>query len=197
MLVSRCKILNVNLPSSLSLGTFVKHLPLPKPKASFPPQPQRLDFKSLTTNVTRCSSYFETLNSCQKDQIHLYVDALLQWNQKMNLTAVKEANDVMERHIEDSLAIIPPIQNSYISSCNNSFDNLRIVDVGSGAGLPGLVLAVACPGWEVTLVESMNKRCLFLEHVVSLTGLSNVQVVRERAEDRIWGRIPTLGRDLM
>ncbi|KAK8656161.1 hypothetical protein V6N13_108718 [Hibiscus sabdariffa] len=182
MLVSRCKILNVNLPSSLSLGTFVKHLPLPKPKASFPPQPQRLDFKSLTTNVTRCSSYFETLNSCQKDQIHLYVDALLQWNQKMNLTAVKEASDVMERHIEDSLAIIPPIQNSYISNCNNSFDNLRIVDVGSGAGLPGLVLAVACPGWEVTLVESMNKRCLFLEHVVSLTGLSNVQVVRERAE---------------
>ncbi|MBA0665589.1 hypothetical protein Goklo_002078 [Gossypium klotzschianum] len=179
----RCKILNVNFPSSMSLGTFVKHLPFSKPKTSF--TPQRLNFKSLTTTttcVTRSSSYFETLNSRQKDQIHLYVDALLQWNQKMNLTAVNEVNEVMERHIEDSLAIIPPIQNSYISSCNNSFDNLRIVDVGSGAGLPGLVLAVACPGWEVTLVESMNKRCLFLEHAVSLIGLSNVQVVRERAE---------------
>lgn len=166
----------------MSLGTFVKHLPFSKPKTSLPPQ--RLNFKSLTTTttcVTRSSSYFETLNSRQKDQIHLYVDALLQWNQ-MNLTAVNEVNEVMERHIEDSLAIIPPIQNSYISSCNNSFDNLRIVDVGSGAGLPGLVLAVACPGWEVTLVESMNKRCLFLEHAVSLIGLSNVQVVRERAE---------------
>nr|KJB74635.1 hypothetical protein B456_012G002000 [Gossypium raimondii] len=178
----RCKILNVNFPSSMSLGTFVKHLPFSIPKTSLPPQ--RLNFKSLTTTttcVTRSSSYFETLNSRQKDQIHLYVDALLQWNQ-MNLTAVNEVNEVMERHIEDSLAIIPPIQNSYISSCNNSFDNLRIVDVGSGAGLPGLVLAVACPGWEVTLVESMNKRCLFLEHAVSLIGLSNVQVVRERAE---------------
>ncbi|XP_040947486.1 ribosomal RNA small subunit methyltransferase G isoform X4 [Gossypium hirsutum] len=178
----RCKILNVNFPSSMSLGTFVKHLPFSKPKTSLPPQ--RLNFKSLTTTttcVTRSSSYFETLNSRQKDQIHLYVDALLQWNQ-MNLTAVNEVNEVMERHIEDSLAIIPPIQNSYISSCNNSFDNLRIVDVGSGAGLPGLVLAVACPGWEVTLVESMNKRCLFLEHAVNLIGLSNVQVVRERAE---------------
>ncbi|TYJ38534.1 hypothetical protein E1A91_A05G449500v1 [Gossypium mustelinum] len=178
----RCKILNVNFPSSMSVGTFVKHLPFSKPKTSFPPQ--RLNFKSLTTTttcVTRSSSYFETLNSRQKDQIHLYVDALLQWNQ-MNLTAVNEVNEVMQRHIEDSLAIIPPIQNSYISSCNNSFDNLRIVDVGSGAGLPGLVLAVACPGWEVTLVESMNKRCLFLEHAVSLIGLSNVQVVRERAE---------------
>ncbi|XP_040947487.1 ribosomal RNA small subunit methyltransferase G isoform X5 [Gossypium hirsutum] len=158
----RCKILNVNFPSSMSLGTFVKHLPFSKPKTSLPPQ--RLNFKSLTTTttcVTRSSSYFETLNSRQKDQIHLYVDALLQWNQ-MNLTAVNEVNEVMERHIEDSLAIIPPIQNSYISSCNNSFDNLRIVDVGSGAGLPGLVLAVACP--------------------VNLIGLSNVQVVRERAE---------------
>lgn len=101
----------------------------------------------------------------------------------MNLTAVKEVNEVMDRHIEDSLAIIPPIQNSYISSCNSSFENLRVVDVGSGAGLPGLVLAIACPGWEITLLESMNKRCLFLEHIVGLTELSNVQVVRERAEN--------------
>ncbi|OMO77549.1 rRNA small subunit methyltransferase G [Corchorus capsularis] len=109
--------------------------------------------------------------------------------EKMNLTAVKQENQVMERHIEDSLAIIPPIQDSY-TSCSNDveFDNLRVVDVGTGAGLPGLVLAIACPGWQVTLVESMNKRCLFLEHVVNLTGLSNVQVVRERAEN--------LGQDL-
>ncbi|XVF09219.1 hypothetical protein REPUB_Repub07fG0073200 [Reevesia pubescens] len=182
MLVFRCKILNVHFPSSL--GTFVKHLPLSKPKTLFPPQ--SLNFKSLTTKTTdapRSSFHFETLTSRQKDQIHLYVDALLQWNQKMNLTAVKEVNEIMERHIEDSLAIVSPIQNSSISSCNTSLDNLRVVDVGSGAGLPGLVIAIACPGWEVTLVESMNKRCLFLEHTVSLTGLSNVQVVRERAEN--------------
>ncbi|XWS51023.1 hypothetical protein CRYUN_Cryun12cG0140700 [Craigia yunnanensis] len=86
---------------------------------------------------------------------------------EMNLTAVKEVNDVMERHIEDSLAIISPMQNSCISSCDDSLDNLRVVDVGSGTGLPDLVLAIACPGCEVTLVESMNKRCLFLEHTVS------------------------------
>ncbi|EOY20602.1 S-adenosyl-L-methionine-dependent methyltransferases superfamily protein isoform 1 [Theobroma cacao] len=177
MVVCRCKILNV--PSSL--GTLVKHLPLSKPKTSFPP-PQTLSFNSQTSAAIRSSSSFETLTSRQKDQVRLYVDALLQWNQKMNLTAVKEVSEVMDRHIEDSLAIIPPIQNSYVSSCNDSFDNLRIVDVGTGAGLPGLVLAIACPGWAVTLVESVNKRCLFLEHVVNLTGLSNVQVVRERAE---------------
>lgn len=64
----------------------------------------------------------------------------------MNLTAVTEVNEVMERHIEDSLAIIPPITNSYISHCNNSIKNINLVDVGSGAGLPGLILAIACPG---------------------------------------------------
>ncbi|XWS48115.1 hypothetical protein CRYUN_Cryun13aG0045300 [Craigia yunnanensis] len=63
----------------------------------------------------------------------------------MNLTIVKEINEVMERHIEDSLVIIPYIQNSYTSSCNNLINNIRIVDVGSGAGLPILVLAIACP----------------------------------------------------
>ncbi|RXH77579.1 hypothetical protein DVH24_039550 [Malus domestica] len=95
----------------------------------------------------------------------------------MNLTAVKEADEVMERHIEDSLAIIPPIRSSYLSHCNPSSKNLRLVDVGSGAGLPGLILAIAWPGWEVTLMESMNKRCIFLEHVVGHIGLSNVQVL--------------------
>lgn len=65
----------------------------------------------------------------------------------MNLTAVKDVNEVMERHIEDSLAIIPPIKNSYTSHCHSSCSsNLKLVDVGTGAGLPGLVLAIACPG---------------------------------------------------
>ncbi|KDP31151.1 hypothetical protein JCGZ_11527 [Jatropha curcas] len=101
----------------------------------------------------------------------------------MNLTAVTEANEVMNRHIEDSLAMLPPIRNSYISNCSSSIENLRLVDVGTGPGLPGLVLAIACPDWKVTLLESMNKRCVFLEHAVSVTGLSNVEVVRGRAEN--------------
>lgn len=64
----------------------------------------------------------------------------------MNLTAVREKSEVMERHIEDSLAIIPPIRSSYISNCGGSCEGISLVDVGSGAGLPGLVLAIACPG---------------------------------------------------
>ncbi|KAM1295525.1 hypothetical protein FF1_015467 [Malus domestica] len=173
MLVSRCAV-------QFSLGTFFKHLPVSNPATLCP---YRFRPKTLAAAAIRSSSYFETLDSRQKEQVHLYVDTLLQWNHKMNLTAVKEADEVMERHIEDSLAIIPPIRNSYLSHCNPSSKNLRLVDVGSGAGLPGLILAIAWPGWEMTLMESMNKRCIILEHIVGHIGLSNVQVVRGRAEN--------------
>lgn len=100
----------------------------------------------------------------------------------MNLTAVTEPSEVMKRHVEDSLAIIPPIQRSYVSSSGSSCDHLNLIDVGSGPGLPGLIFAIACPGWKVTLLESMQKRCVFLEHAVCLTGLANVEILRERAE---------------
>ncbi|KAF3612089.1 hypothetical protein DY000_02045747, partial [Brassica cretica] len=97
----------------------------------------------------------------------------------MNLTATKEADEVMERHIEDSLAILPPIRTCYSLQ---SSDQVSLIDVGSGASLPGLVLAIACLGWRVTLLESINKRCVLLEHIVTVTGLTNVKIVRGRAE---------------
>ncbi|KAL6183210.1 hypothetical protein ACLB2K_044621 [Fragaria x ananassa] len=167
LLGSRCALVPV------SLGTFFKHLPRSKPTPIFPS-------KTLTTTAT---IHFDALDSRQKHQIHLYVDTLLDWNQRMNLTAVREAGEVMERHIDDSLAIIPPITDSYLSNCGASFGNLSLIDVGSGAGLPGLVLAIACPDWKVTLMESMSKRCVFLEHAVNHVGLSNVEIVRGRAEN--------------
>ncbi|VFQ86601.1 unnamed protein product [Cuscuta campestris] len=130
------------------------------------------------------TSQFRPLTSHQKQQLNAYVGSLLEWNQKMNLTAEREEKDIMERHIADSLAMIDPIRDSYLSSrCGDSCENLRVVDVGSGAGLPGLVLAIACPDWRVTLLESMNKRCQFLEHVAEKNSLSNVEVIRERAEN--------------
>ncbi|WCJ36028.1 Ribosomal RNA small subunit methyltransferase G [Euphorbia peplus] len=163
----------------LSFGTYVEHLPIFKPK---PFLLNRRNNKLSSRAIQTSSSHFETLNSRQKQQIHLYIDALLDWNQKMNLTAVTEADQVMERHVEDSLAMLHPITHSYLSHCNSSVHNLKLVDVGTGAGLPGIVLAIASPSWEVTLMESMIKRCLFLEHAVNITGLSNVKIVRGRAE---------------
>ncbi|KAL2321883.1 hypothetical protein Fmac_026262 [Flemingia macrophylla] len=151
--------------------TFFKHLTTRKLKTPL------CQHKSVAT-----LSHFGTLTCHQKGQIHLYVDTLLQWNKRMNLTAVREVSEVMERHVEDSLAILPPLSNCYHSHCGASCGKLSLVDVGTGAGLPGVVLAIACPEWDVTLLESMNKRCVFLEHVVGVIGCSNIQIVRGRAE---------------
>ncbi|GER47402.1 ribosomal RNA small subunit methyltransferase G [Striga asiatica] len=181
--------------SKLSVGHFIKHLPCRKSSnlklSLIPVRKSTLSFPSSSAAASSCPAasaaveapHFQTLSSHQQTQIRLYIDSLLQWNQKMNLTAVKEKNEIMERHVEDSLAILNPVREAYLSRCGDSFEKLNVVDVGSGAGLPGLILAIACPGWEVTLLESMNKRCIFLEHAVDLIGLQNVRIVRDRAEN--------------
>lgn len=68
----------------------------------------------------------------------------------MNLTGAKDENEIMERHVEDSLALIQPIRTCYLQHCGNSWENIRIIDVGTGAGLPGIILAIACPGKKHT-----------------------------------------------
>ncbi|XP_042470991.1 ribosomal RNA small subunit methyltransferase G-like isoform X2 [Zingiber officinale] len=150
--------------------------------ATLSPGNNSLSPTPLSSNLAVSS--VESLTAHQKDQISLYVRTLLQWNEKMNLTAVTEESEVMTRHVEDSLAILPPLQRSYLSHCakSTSLEGLNVVDVGSGAGLPGMILAIACPSWKFTLLESMKKRCYFLEHIVTLIGLSNVQILCERAE---------------
>ncbi|KAL9254630.1 Ribosomal RNA small subunit methyltransferase G-like protein [Drosera capensis] len=164
------------------LKTFVEHLPRTKPKTLT--LHSLINPRRTLSTTTQSLKYpqFESLSSHQKDQISLYVDTLLEWNQKMNLTAVTERDQIMERHVEDSLAIIPSILESYSGHCGCSYSTLNVVDVGSGQGVPGVILAIACPGWEVTLLESMKKRCGFLEHAIKATDLPNVQVVHGRAE---------------
>ncbi|KAJ1696098.1 hypothetical protein LUZ63_004610 [Rhynchospora breviuscula] len=139
------------------------------------------NYKTLSASS---SHNYKTLSPHQRDQISLYVQALLQWNQRMNLTAVKDQTQVMTRHVQDSLSLLSPLHRAYSAKCSSSSTHsISLVDVGSGAGLPGLILAIACPAWKFTLLESMHKRCAFLEHVVHLTGLSNVNIVCDRAEN--------------
>ncbi|CAH9069646.1 unnamed protein product [Cuscuta epithymum] len=176
-----CRIHNFAPLHPISVGTLYKHL-LSRPTSILKPNRKSI-VTAASTSTTGNTSNFRFLTSCQKKQLNSYIASLLQWNQKMNLTAEREESEIMERHVEDSLAMIDPIQNSYMSRCGVSCENLRVVDVGSGAGLPGLVLAIACPDWRVTLLESMNKRCQFLEHVAEKNNLSNVEVIRERAEN--------------
>ncbi|CAM0913490.1 unnamed protein product [Alopecurus aequalis] len=129
------------------------------------------------------SSSTASLSPAQQRQVSLYVDALLDWNQRMNLTAVTDEAEVMTRHVADSLAVLPPLERAYTSRGGDVASGVSLIDVGSGAGLPGLILAVARPSWKFTLLESMRKRCTFLEHAVEVMELSNVDVVCDRAEN--------------
>lgn len=97
---------------------------------------------------------------------------LKEWNAKFNLTAIDEPEEVYEKHILDCLL---PLGYETVSG--------TVVDVGSGAGFPGLVWAAACPHARFTLLEPTAKRCRYLEEAIKATGLSNVTVVNMRAED--------------
>ena len=99
------------------------------------------------------------------------LDELERWNRKVNLTAIREREQMQVLHIADSLAARPLLEGH------------RILDVGTGPGFPGLPLAIVEPEREFTLLDTNNKKIRFVEHAVALLGLDNVIAVKARAED--------------
>lgn len=111
------------------------------------------------------------LDDEQVNRLLAYVDLLARWNRHFNLTAVRDPRDMITRHLLDSLAILPILKSG------------RYLDVGSGAGLPGIPLAIARPDWPFTLLDSNGKKTRFLFQAASELGLRNVEVVRARLPD--------------
>lgn len=101
----------------------------------------------------------------------------------MNLTATHDRNQAIERHINDSLAIVPALEACVARSKEQQEGRCRVIDIGSGAGLPGLIIATVRPDWDVFLLDSLKKRCTFTTAAVEAMGLDNVSVVWSRAED--------------
>jgi 16S rRNA (guanine527-N7)-methyltransferase len=110
------------------------------------------------------------LTTEQRDQLILLVHELQEWNARFNLTAIREPRDMVVKHLLDSLSVQPWLQGR------------RIADVGTGAGFPGLPLAVVDPARHFTLIESTGKKARFVAHAVAALGLTNVEVANLRAE---------------
>lgn len=100
-----------------------------------------------------------------------YIELLNKWNKAYNLTAIRNVDDMLPMHIFDSLKVLPKIKGK------------RIIDVGTGPGLPGIPLAIAMPDSRFTLLDSNSKKTRFLHEVVRVLELANVEVVKERVED--------------
>lgn len=114
------------------------------------------------------------LSELQKNQFNRYYDLLIEWNDKINLTAITDKKDVIKKHFEDSLSITSVIDMNDIDS---------VIDVGTGAGFPGIPLKIVFPSLKLTLLDSLNKRINFLNTVVDELGLSDVTALHGRAEE--------------
>jgi 16S rRNA (guanine527-N7)-methyltransferase len=102
-----------------------------------------------------------------------YRQELLDWNARFNLTAITDPQEVLLKHFLDSLSLL--------TVCDKP--QVRLLDIGSGAGFPGLPLKIVCPQWRVTLLEATNKKVTFLRHVIETLQLEDIEVIHGRAEE--------------
>lgn len=113
-----------------------------------------------------------TLQEEQLEQFFTYKELLIEWNKKMNLTAIEQEEDIITKHFIDSLSIA-----TYIP------DTAKVIDIGTGAGFPGIPLKILKKDLSITLLDSLNKRITFLEEVIRNLSLENIQAVHARAEE--------------
>lgn len=115
------------------------------------------------------------LNDFQKEQFDIYFQTLVEWNDKINLTAITEKNDVYLKHFYDSIA---PILHGYIKN-----EPIKLLDIGAGAGFPSIPMKIIYPQLDITIIDSLNKRITFLKQLSEVLHLEGVHFFHGRAED--------------
>lgn len=122
------------------------------------------------------SDYNIEVNCEQIEKFDNYYRLLIEWNKKINLTAIINYEDVIKKHFLDSILLLKVYSKDLFASKN-------IIDVGTGAGFPGLPLAIMLPDAEFTLVDSLNKRIEFLKEVIDILKINNITLIHSRAEE--------------
>ena len=120
-----------------------------------------------------CEQMGVSLGEKETEQFMTYLSLLLEWNEKMNLTAITDKEDVYLKHFYDSITI----------AFDFDFNNQTLIDVGAGAGFPSVPLKILYPNLKITIVDSLNKRITFLNHLFKELELDNCQAVAARAEE--------------
>ena len=114
------------------------------------------------------------LTDLQVEQFIKYYELLIEWNEKINLTAITDYNEVIIKHFVDSISIAP-----YLTDVNNK----KMIDIGTGAGFPGIPLKIIFPELDITLLDSLDKRIKFLDCVIQTLELNQISTIHGRAED--------------
>ena len=124
--------------------------------------------------IPLCEVFGVTISQTQKEQLNLYGNLLLEWNKKINLTAITTPEEVLYKHFFDCILFF-----KHLNPCEKA----SLVDVGTGAGFPGLVLKIIRPDLKITLLDSLNKRLIFLNEVINTLNLKNIKTIHLRAEE--------------
>jgi len=117
-----------------------------------------------------------SLSTQQERALMMYLEQLQRWNRTYNLTAIRDPQQMLVQHVFDSLAVVPPLrQHAWRAPVHG-------LDAGSGAGLPGVVLAIMQPHWHITCVDAVEKKVMFIQQVTRAFGLRNVTALHARLE---------------